>query len=124
MHVIRLVLFVVAATLNASWALAESAPAWIEALRAGGHVIVFRHGATHTDQADTDPLNLDNVAKQRQLNDAGRAKHKEIGSVFRKLGIAVSSVHTSKIYRAIETAKLMFPDLAPQATMDLVEVGQ
>jgi hypothetical protein len=26
---------------------------------------VFRHGATHADQADTDPLNLDNVAKQR-----------------------------------------------------------
>ena len=33
---------------------------------------MFRHGATHSDQADTDPLNLDNVAKQRQLNDAGR----------------------------------------------------
>jgi len=27
---------------------AESA----QALRAGGHVIVFRHGATHSDQAD------------------------------------------------------------------------
>jgi hypothetical protein len=24
---------------------------WINALRAGGHVIVLRHGATHTDQA-------------------------------------------------------------------------
>lgn len=124
MHIIRLALLVFVATLNASWALAESAPAWIEGLRAGGHVIVFRHGATHTDQADTDPLNLDNVAKQRQLNDAGRAKHKEIGGIFRKLGIRVSAVHTSKIYRAIETGKLMFPDLTPQATIDLVEVGQ
>src|SRR2546426_10302893 len=44
----------------------------LRALRAGGYVIVFRHGATHPDQADTDPLNLDNVAKQRQLNDKGR----------------------------------------------------
>jgi hypothetical protein len=26
-------------------------------LRAGGYVIVLRHGATHADQADTDPLN-------------------------------------------------------------------
>src|SRR4029453_2312744 len=42
-------------------------------LRSGGYVIVVRHGATHPDQADTDPLNLDNVAKQRQLNDKGRA---------------------------------------------------
>jgi|RhiMethySRZTD1v2_1073278.scaffolds.fasta_scaffold11719_1 hypothetical protein len=41
---------------------------WISALRDGGYVIVFRHGATHPDQADTDPLNTDNVAKQRQLN--------------------------------------------------------
>jgi phosphohistidine phosphatase SixA len=97
---------------------------WVSALRQGGHVIVFRHGATHNDQADTDPLNLDNVAKQRQLNDAGRAKHKEIGEVFRKLKIPVGSVQTSKIYRAIETGKLMFPELTPQATIDLVEVGQ
>ena len=28
---------------------------WISALRDGGYVIVFRHGATHQDQADTDP---------------------------------------------------------------------
>jgi broad specificity phosphatase PhoE len=48
-------------------------------LRAGGYVVVFRHGATHTDQADTDPLNLDNVAKQRPLNDKGRADAKTVG---------------------------------------------
>ena len=102
----------------------QAQPGWVAALRSGGHVIVFRHGATHPDQADTDPLNLDNVAKQRQLNDAGRAKHKEIGEVFRKLQIRVSSVLTSKLYRAIETGKLMVPDLTPQATIDLVEVGQ
>jgi len=41
----------------------------LKVLRAGGYVIVVRHGATHVDQADTDPLNLDNVATQRQLND-------------------------------------------------------
>jgi hypothetical protein len=45
----------------------------VKALRGGGYVIVVRHGATHADQADTDPLNLDNVGKQRQLNDKGRA---------------------------------------------------
>src|SRR5262249_25383887 len=31
----------------------------VNALRGGGYVIVFRHGATHPDQADTDPLNVD-----------------------------------------------------------------
>jgi hypothetical protein len=34
----------------------------VQALRAGGIVIVVRHGATFPDQADTDPLNFDNIA--------------------------------------------------------------
>ena len=28
------------------------------AMKQGGYVIVFRHGATNRDQADTDPLNF------------------------------------------------------------------
>ena len=88
----------------------RSAPAqadWINALRQGGYVIVFRHGATHEDQADTDPFNPSNVAAQRQLNDAGRAKAKEIGEAFRKLKIPVGQIHTSVFNRAVETGNLM-----------------
>src|SRR5471032_2611509 len=47
----------------------------VDALRGGGYVLVFRHGATHADQADTEPLNVEmqgNEAKQRHLNDKGR----------------------------------------------------
>jgi len=80
------------------------------ALRGGGYVVVFRHGATYPDQADTDPLNADkpgNEAKQRQLNDKGKALARGFGDSFRKLGIPVGTVATSKIYRAQETAKLM-----------------
>jgi phosphohistidine phosphatase SixA len=80
------------------------------ALRGGGYVIVFRHGATYADQADTDPLNADkpgNEAKQRQLNDKGKALARDFGDSFRKLGIPVGTVATSKIYRAQETARLM-----------------
>jgi len=80
------------------------------ALRGGGYVIVFRHGATNPDQADTDPLNVDkpgNEAKQRLLNDKGKALAKDFGDSFRKLGIPVGAVVTSKLYRAQETAKLM-----------------
>ena len=43
----------------------------VQALRAGGSIIVVRHGATFPDQADTDPLNFDNIAAQRNLNDKG-----------------------------------------------------
>jgi hypothetical protein len=32
-----------------------------------GPVIVFPHGGTNPDQADTDPFNLANVDKQRQI---------------------------------------------------------
>jgi phosphohistidine phosphatase SixA len=110
----------------ALWALSASQPAqaqpeWITALRAGGYVIVIRHGATHQDQADTDPLNLANVDKQRQLNDAGRAKAKEIGEAFKKLGIPVGQVITSQYFRAIETGK---PFGNPQPTADVTEGGQ
>jgi phosphohistidine phosphatase SixA len=112
--------------LLALWLLLATAPAlaqtaWIEALRSGGHVIIFRHGATHNDQADTDPLNLANVEKQRQLNDAGRAKAKEIGEAFRKLRIPVGQVITSMFYRAVETGKLAFGETTP--SIDVSEGG-
>ena len=95
---------------------------WIDALRQGGHVIIFRRGATHQDQADTDPLNIDNVAKQRQLNDDGRAKAREIGDAFRKLGIPVGRVHSSQFFRALETAKLTgFGEVTP--SIDISEGG-
>jgi phosphohistidine phosphatase SixA len=94
----------------------------INALRQGGHVIVFRHGATHADQADTDPLNLGNVAKQRQLNDAGRALAKSIGESMRKLRIPVGLVRTSMFQRAVDTGTLLgFGDV--KATADITEGG-
>jgi broad specificity phosphatase PhoE len=95
---------------------------WINALRQGGHVIVFRHGATYSDQADTDPLNLQNVSKQRQLNDDGRALAKSVGESMHKLKIPIVQVRTSMFQRAIETGKLLgFGE--PEATVDLTEGG-
>lgn len=95
---------------------------WINALRDGGHVIIFRHGATYQDQADTDPLNPNNVAKQRQLNDDGRALAKSIGESLRKLRIPVGEVHTSLFQRAIDTGALMgVGDVKPLA--DYTEGG-
>ncbi|MBY0322192.1 MAG: histidine phosphatase family protein [Reyranella sp.] len=98
-------------------------PDWVTALRGGGYVIVMRHGATHQDQADTDPLNLANVAQQRQLNDVGRAKAKEIGAAMKKLGIPVGQVVSSQYFRAIETARLLGYG-EPQPTADVSEGGQ
>jgi len=105
--------------LSPAWA----QPDWVTALKSGGYVLVMRHGATHQDQADTDPLNLANVTQQRQLNDAGRAKAKEIGAAMKKLGIPVGQVITSQYFRAIETGRLLgFGE--PQTTADVAEGGQ
>jgi hypothetical protein len=71
-HVVRLASLLALFALWSPPVPAQTLPEWIALLRDGGHVIVFRHGATYPDQADTDPFNLANVDKQRQLNDAGR----------------------------------------------------
>jgi phosphohistidine phosphatase SixA len=94
----------------------------VAALRAGGYVIVFRHGATFTDQADTDPLHPDNVAQQRQLNDKGRAEARAIGEALRKLQIPVGQVITSAFNRAVETGKLIGSGNVT-ATLDVTEGG-
>jgi phosphohistidine phosphatase SixA len=101
---------------------APSQAEWIDAVRQGGHVIVFRHGATHSDQADTDPLNIKNVAQQRQLNDDGRALAKAIGEAMRKLRIPVGEVQTSMFQRAVDTGTLLgFGEVKPSA--DISEGG-
>jgi phosphohistidine phosphatase SixA len=94
----------------------------VKALRGGGHVIVFRHGATHADQADTDPLNPANIEKQRQLNDQGRALARAIGEAMRKLQIPVGQVVTSQFNRAVETGTLLGFG-AVTATADITEGG-
>ena len=125
MQSIRFAAVALAVALSLLAASEQSAPAqadWINALRQGGYVIVFRHGATHQDQADTDPLNPSNVAQQRQLNDAGRAKAKEIGEAFRKLRIPVGQVHTSVFNRAVENGSLMnLGEVTP--SLDITEGG-
>jgi hypothetical protein len=62
----------IALVFGPAWGQSSPSGAEVLDLLRGGYVIVLRHGATHNDQADTDPLNLDNVAKQRWLNDKGR----------------------------------------------------
>jgi broad specificity phosphatase PhoE len=92
------------------------------ALRAGGHVILVRHGATFADQADTDPFNFDNVAAQRALNDNGKALARAFGAALRQAGVPVGKVYTSKFNRAYETATIAgFIDI--ETTADLTEGG-
>jgi phosphohistidine phosphatase SixA len=94
----------------------------VQRLRVGGYVIVVRHGATVSNQADTDPLNFDDVTKQRNLNDKGKELAKAFGDAVRRVGLPVGDVYTSKFNRAYETAVLAgFENI--ERTVDLTEGG-
>ena len=94
----------------------------VQELRAGGFVIVARHGATFADQADTDPFNFDNIAAQRNLNDKGKALAKAFGDALLRTRVPVGKVFTSKYNRAYETAVIAgFKDI--EKTTDLTEGG-
>jgi phosphohistidine phosphatase SixA len=124
MAVRALPVLVVALLVGSAWGQpSPSVTDILETLRGGGYIIVFRHGATHPDQADTDPLNLDNVAKQRQLNDKGRADAKAVGEVFKAAGVPIGKSYSSRFKRAVETARLI-GGKEPEATLDVSEGGQ
>jgi broad specificity phosphatase PhoE len=101
-------------------------PDWIGDLRHGGYVIVFRHGATSTDQAKTDPMSNPTTGKaaagERQLNNEGRAQAKSVGEAMHKLAIPVGVVMTSPLQRAVDTGKLLgFGEVSTNP--DLAEAG-
>jgi phosphohistidine phosphatase SixA len=94
----------------------------VQSLRAGGYNIVVRHGATYSNQADTDPFNFADIAKQRNLNDKGKELAKAFGDAIRRVALPVGEVYTSKFNRAYETAvQAGFKDI--ETTIDLTEGG-
>lgn len=96
-------------------------PELISALQKGGYVMYMRHPKTHPDQADTDPLNLDNVNAQRHLTDEGRKDSQAVGKALKALKIPVDRVISSKFFRAHESAKLL--DVAAVTTSTDVSEG-
>ena len=101
---------------------AQSDSSLVSVLRAGGHVVVLRHGATNPDQADTNPLDPADRAHQRQLNDNGRAAAKAMGEALHTLKVPVGQVTTSLFYRAVETGTLLgFGEV--KTTADITEGG-
>jgi broad specificity phosphatase PhoE len=92
------------------------------ALRAGGYVMLLRHGATFSDQADTDPFNFSDITKQRNLNDKGKKLAQAFGEAIRAVGLPIGEVYTSQFNRAYETAVLAgFKEV--ETTVDLSEGG-
>lgn len=92
------------------------------ALRTGGYVILVRHGATFSNQADADRFNLSDITKQRNLNDKGKELARAFGTAIRSAGVPVGKAYTSQFNRAYETAVLAgFQNI--ETTADLTEGG-
>ncbi|MEM9541984.1 MAG: histidine phosphatase family protein [Cyanobacteria bacterium P01_E01_bin.42] len=82
----------------------------LDALKAGGHVIYFRHAQTvrdYADQADPD-MSLDDCETQRKLSDVGIQQSKDIGAAFEEKEIPVGDIISSDYCRAWQTADLAF----------------
>jgi phosphohistidine phosphatase SixA len=94
----------------------------IAKLRQGGFVLFIRHPQTNPDQADTDPLHLENIKAQRQLSEEGRKQAKALGEAFRSREIPVAKVVSSKFYRAQEASRLMEVGKV-EASLDVSEGG-
>lgn len=94
-------------------------PALADALRAGGYVIVLRHGATDNSHPDAAIVNLADCGTQRPLNAAGIAQAKQIGQAVAALRLPVSEVLYSPYCRTRTTAQLEFGTTA-QPDQDLV----
>jgi phosphohistidine phosphatase SixA len=78
----------------------------LAALRAGGVVVVMRHGITDRSQVDTG--DLANRAGQRNLSEAGRRQSERTGRAVARLGLPLGEVLTSPVFRALDTAELAF----------------
>jgi broad specificity phosphatase PhoE len=92
----------------------------LTALRAGGNTIVLRYFPSNRDQADVDPANLKNIARQRQLSEQGKLLAKSFGDRLKDMQIPVVEVVTSRFNRCLQTAKLAgFANALP--SLDLTE---
>ncbi|MEW6406427.1 MAG: lysyl oxidase family protein, partial [Chloroflexota bacterium] len=82
--------------------------ALVDALRAGGYVIYFRHAASDYPQSDAETHILRDCSRQGNLNKQGLAEARAIGESFLSLNIPVGQVWTSQYCRARDTALLTF----------------
>jgi len=97
--------------------------ALVKALRQGGYVIVMRHASSPREAPDQQTANADNVNRERQLDEAGRASALAMGKALRQLNIPIGEVFTSPTYRAGETIRLaQFSE--PRQVAELGDGGQ
>lgn len=78
----------------------------VTALKAGGNVIFFRHGKS--DQSQKDVAGATSRDKQRNLSADGKKEIEAIAASMKAIGVTFSEARTSPMFRARDTAELLF----------------
>ena len=100
-----------------------SAELW-RLLHRGGHVILMRHAMTVPGIGDPAGFDLAQCATQRNLSEAGRTDAVQTGEQFRKNGIPVATVLSSRWCRCLDTARLAFGRAEPAPMLDSMFLDQ
>ncbi|MEO4055157.1 histidine phosphatase family protein [Solibacillus sp. CAU 1738] len=88
----------------------------------GGYIIYFRH-AEATSGKDAQNVNFKDCSTQRNLTEKGKEQAIMIGNVLRQNGIPIEpSVISSPFCRAVDTAKLAFPNKMIRIDYSLAEI--
>ncbi|HXV37693.1 MAG TPA: histidine phosphatase family protein [Myxococcota bacterium] len=83
-------------------------PQLVDALRAGGLVILMRHASTESFVPQPGVTAANACPSQRNLSEHGRREARDIGAAFDDLGIPVGRVLTSPYCRCVDTGELAF----------------
>jgi phosphohistidine phosphatase SixA len=115
MHRRRFLTLLPAVALPSAWA-ADDAP-WA-LLAQGGRIVLLRHAATVPGIGDPPGFKPGVCSTQRNLSEAGRRDTARIGAAFRRHGVEVSAVLSSRWCRCTETAQIAFGRVQPVAMLD------
>lgn len=86
---------------------------------AHGHGIALVRHATAPGTGDPAGFRLEDCATQRNLSDIGRDEARRLGEAFRRRGVPVGRVLSSRWCRSLETARIAFgPEVAGDAALD------
>ena len=94
-----------ASSVAAGQASAGNDAAFVQALRAGGLVLVMRHASSPQEPPTAGAANPDNTNHERQLDEAGRQGATAVGDALRALRIPIGRVLASPAYRVQETTR-------------------
>jgi phosphohistidine phosphatase SixA len=112
------VLSLLSTLVSAPHAAAAGQEAIWNALKSGGHIVLIRHAITESGIGDPPGFVLDDCRTQRNPSAQGRADARRIGEAFRKHGIPIAEVLSSRWCRCLDTAKLAFGTVTPSPMLD------